>query len=306
VNPTLQGYAAAVLSAGEDLSALAADLASVDQAFRANRELRVALTDTSVPPRVRRAVLEDLLSGKVGERARRAAAFAAASASPPQIPAAMTWLAAQARRAAAGEVETEPPLGHSEARARVGGFAAALFEDLSTAQLEEMEDELFRFARTVDATPALRGALTDRDLPLAVRQGVVDQLLSAKVQPATLRLVNFVLAGGRPRDTVGTLDWLVEQTARARGWRVARVRSAQDLEAEQRDRLASSLTSMVGAPVELQVTIDGTLLGGAVVEVGDLQLDASARGRLNHLREHLLTQGWEDRGYGAAQREGVE
>jgi F-type H+-transporting ATPase subunit delta len=97
---------------------------------------------------------------------------------------------------------------------------------------------------------------------------------------------------------VGTLDWLVEQTAAARGWRVARVRSAAEVEAGQQTRLAESLAQVAGAPVELQITVDPQLLGGVVVQIGDLLVDATARGRLNRLREHLLPGGWENRGFG--------
>jgi len=133
--------------------------------------------------------------------------------------------------------------------------------------------------------------LTDRDLPVEARHGIVDQLLSDRADPATVRLARFVVAGGRPRDFVGALDWLVEQTANARGWRVARVRSAEPIEDEQRHQLAESLSHFTGSSVELQVTLDPTLLGGAVIQIGDLQIDASARGRLDHLREELLPAG---------------
>jgi F-type H+-transporting ATPase subunit delta len=196
----------------------------------------------------------------------------------------------------------EPALGHAAARARVGSYATALFEDLPTDRLEEIEDELFRFARTVEATPALRSALIDANLPVEVRQAVVDQLLDGKVQPATLRLVRFVLDAGRTRDFVGSLDWLVQRTAEARGWRVARVRAALELESTQRERLEATLGRMTGSPVELQITLDPHLLGGAVIEIGDLLVDATARGRLDSLREHLLPEGWDDTGFGRRAR----
>ena len=88
---------------------------------------------------------------------------------------------------------------------------------------------MFRFAQIVGSTPPLRSALVDRDLAIEARQGLVTQLLEGKVQPGTLALVRYAIAGGRARDIVGTLNWLVEQTAAARGWRIARVRAARRL-----------------------------------------------------------------------------
>ncbi len=306
MNPTLQGYSAAVIeSISGDQAALtqfATDTRAVETLLVSNVELQSALTDTTVPGPARRAVLLDLLDQKVTPATRRAAAFAASAVPAPEVPVAINWLALQAHHAAEGTSEDASPLSFLSSRERVGGYATAVFEDQSTDSLEEVEDELFRFARTVDATPALKAALTDRELPVSVRQGVADQLLAAKVQPATLALVRYTLAGGRPRDFVGTLDWLVVQTAKARGWRVARIRAASEVDEAQRTLLSNSLGTLTGSPVELQVTIDPDLLSGVIVEVGDLRVDASARGRLDNLREHLSATGWEDKGLGQATR----
>ena len=239
----------------------------------------------------------DLLDGKVSEPARRLAAFACAAVRAPEVPAALGWVATRARHAAEGQEFDEPSLSLMQSRQRVGGFATAVHEDLSTSELESLEDDLFRFARIVESTPALRAALVDRDLAVEARQGLVTQLLEGKVQPSTVSLVRYAVAGGRARDIVGTLDWLVEQTAKARGWRIARVRAAAPIEEAQRGELSESLTSLAGAPVELQVVIDEALLSGAVIQIGDLQVDASARGRIDALREHLMPGGWEDSGF---------
>jgi F-type H+-transporting ATPase subunit delta len=299
VNPTLQGYAAAVLDgAGSGaIGELASDLESVDHLVQTNATLLSALTDTTVRGPARRAVMLDLLNGKVSEPARRLASFACSAVRAPDVPAAVSWVATRARHQAEGQDYTEMPLSLTESRQRVGGFATEVQEDLSNSQLESLEDDLFRFARIVSSTPALRAALVNRDLDVAARQGLVSQLLDGKVQPTTVSLVRYVVAGGRSRDIVGTLDWLVDQTARARGWRIASVRAAAPIEDAQQIRLSDSLSSLAGAPVELQVVIDEALLSGAVIQIGDLQVDATARGRIDALREHLMPAGWDDSGF---------
>jgi ATP synthase F1 delta subunit len=244
----------------------------------------------------------DLLSKKVSEPARRLAAFACAAVRAPEVPAALGWVATRARHAAEGVEFNEETLSLLQSRRRVGGYATAIHEDLATAELEDLEDSLFRFARIVQSTPDLRAALVDRDLASSARQGLVTQLLEGKVHPSALLLIRYVVVGGRARDVVGTLDWLVEQTAKARGWRIARVRSAAPIDEAQRGELSDSLTGLAGAPVELQVVIDEALLSGAVIQIGDLQVDASARGRIDALREHLMPGGWEDSGFHASAR----
>ena len=301
--PSLEGYAAAVFEEAAEApgpARLAEELAAVDRLLSSNDQLRAALTDTAVPPPARRAVLGDLLEGRVSEPTRRLAAFAAGSVSAPELQSALGWLAHRARVAAEREVPLEAPSGHLEGRRRVGGFAQAVLEELDVAGLEEVEDELFRFARTVETAPALRTLLVDRDQPMEVRKGVVDDLLTGKVQPATLRLVDFVVTGGRARDVLGTLYWLVDETAAARGWRVASVRAAAPLDEVEQERLRESLRRLTGGPVELQVTLEPDLLAGAVVRIGDVQVDASARGRLDELAEHMSAGAWRERVPGRA------
>lgn len=301
MNPALQGYAVAVLEtvdAGQRAT-VASELNQIDQLVLSTPALRAALTDTAVTGPSRLAVMRDLLEGKVSEPARRLAAFATSAVSAPNVLPALSWVSHRAQRLVEGVDETEPPLGLGQARKRVGGFAQALYESMSREDLEEMEDSLFRFARIVESAPSLRSVLSDRDQAVESRQGLVAQLLSGKVSAPTEALVRYAVAGGRARDFVGTLDWLVEQTARARGWRIARVRSAAEIEDAQRSGLSETLSSMVGVPVELQVVLDPALLSGAVIEIGDVQVDATARGRIDALREHIVPGGWDDKGFGS-------
>ena len=62
--------------------------------------------------------------------------------------------------------------------------------------------------------------------------------------------------------------------AAERGWRVARVWTAQAIDDPSAARLTETLRTLVGRPVELQVDTQADLLGGVLVEVGDLRVDA--------------------------------
>jgi F-type H+-transporting ATPase subunit delta len=299
VNPALQGYSAAIAeAAGSDaLTGVASDLEAIEQLVLGNGQLRAALSDTAVPGTSRRAVMLELLEGKVSADARRVAAFACGVVAAQEVAPALGWLALRMRHLSEGQ-DDEPSLSLLAARQRVGGYATAVHEDMSMQELESLEDALFRFARIVAATPQLRGALTDRDIAVPARQGLVSQLLEEKVSAATLGLVLYVVAGGRARDFVGTIDHLVELTAQARGWRIAHVTAAAPIDDAQRGELSDSLGSLTGAPVELQVEVDESLLSGARIVIGDLQVDATARGRLDALREHLVPSGsWEPSGF---------
>jgi F-type H+-transporting ATPase subunit delta len=295
VNPALQGYLAAMeesLGAEGALGAAAAELQSVARLVDGNNQLTLAINDGAVPVASRRSVLDQLLDGKVRPEVKSLVHQAVTVVPAAELTTSFHWLAARLSIAADGGPAAAGPtdeevLGRMGSRNRVSGYAVAVFETVSVPQLEEIEDQLFRFARTVESNRRLRSALGDRDLPVSVRQGVIAQLLGTKVLAETARLAAYAVQGGRARDIVATLDALVEDAARARGWRVARVRAADEVGGTQRQELEEALARLAGNPVDLQVTLDPRLIGGVVVQVGDLMVDSSTRHRLDELRDHL-------------------
>ncbi len=285
--PKLEGYAAALLGSLDPtaLGAVAADLTALESTVLARADLRAVLSDTSISGIARGQVLRDLLAGKINEVTLRMAVYAATNVPAQEVDHSLAELAVVARVLHDTGTFDQSSLGLLAARRRVGGFADALLDDIDTSNFARIEEELFRWARTVEANQELRRLLLDRDAALESRLGTVRQLLSGKVDDITLRLACYVIEGGRPRDVVGTLDFLVDYVARARDWRVARVHTARALDASSQEQLVGSLSNLTGKNVELQIAEEPALLGGVLVEVGDLRLDATTRGRLGELHD---------------------
>jgi F-type H+-transporting ATPase subunit delta len=171
---------------------------------------------------------------------------------------------------------------------RIDGYARALFEVArAEGTLDEVEDELFRFARSYEASDELRQALTDSDIPVAKRQAIVEDLLGGRVTPTTTQLVSMVVGSGRSRDLPAIIDRLVQRAASAKDLEVADVRSAVPLTADQVDRLKAALANATGKNVEVKVTVDPTVLGGIVATVGDTVIDGSVRTALDQLKSRL-------------------
>ena len=172
------------------------------------------------------------------------------------------------------------------ADSRVTGYADALFAVAAAeGDLAAVEDELFRFAQALRSDDQLGSTLADQGVPVSRRQQVVEDLLGGKASATTTALVSMVVGAGRATDLPAIVDALVERSAASRNKSVATVRSAIDLTAEQRNRLASAINTRTGRDVEIRVVIDPTVLGGVVTEIGDDIIDGSVRRRLNQLRE---------------------
>lgn len=271
---------------------LADEVNAVAHLVSRTNDLAVTLTDFGVPVEARKAVLTDLLESRVHPMVLRVVLRAVQTERADALPTTLHELYELTRHLhelAPGELRAEEPIfGRTAWRQYASGFGAAVFEGVrGTEEIEEIEDELFRFTRIVESTPPLRSALADPTTPPAARRQLLEDLLAGKAHTATVQLVSL-LVEGHVRDVVRSLDWLVEQAAQARGWRVARVRAARPVEDDERRSLAGALARISGQPVELQVTEDPSLLGGAVVQIGDLLVDASVQHRLEELGEHLL------------------
>lgn len=151
----------------------------------------------------------------------------------------------------------------------------------------EVTDELFRLARVVEGNDELRTTLEDRSLPAARRQQVVEDLLAGKAHPVTSSLLSLVVANGRVRELGAIVDRVVALSASQTNRQIAEVRSAVELDDDQKRRLAEALKASTGLDVEVVVVVDPSVMGGIVTQIGDTVIDGSVRSRLTQLRENF-------------------
>jgi F-type H+-transporting ATPase subunit delta len=171
---------------------------------------------------------------------------------------------------------------------RVEAYAHALLEvSRAEGHLAEIEDELFRFARTFEGSDELRAALTDPALPSERRVALVEDLLGGKALRTSSALASFIVAAGRAGELPAIIDRFVELAAAEQRRAVAEVRTAIELTPEQTERLREALNRATGKDVEVKVVVDPSVLGGIVARVGDLVIDGSVRHRLEQLREQI-------------------
>jgi F-type H+-transporting ATPase subunit delta len=171
---------------------------------------------------------------------------------------------------------------------RVEAYSQALFE---VARAEKkagaIEDDLFRFARALDANDDLRMTLGDRTLPAERRIAVVEELMGGSALPVSVGLVSMVVGADRAGELPAVVERFLELSAAQRQHEVAEVRAAVPLDDRLRDRLAQALSDATGKEVEVKVVVDPNVLGGVVARIGDTVIDGSVRHRLDQLKERL-------------------
>jgi F-type H+-transporting ATPase subunit delta len=223
--------------------------------------LRRALADPSKPADEKGAIVAALLHGKVTSATEELVAATVRShwASSADMTDAMEQLATEAYAAAAQEA----------------------------GQLDDLEDELFRFGRVVASEPELRAALGEPVLPDDRKRALLGALLDGKVTPVALRLITEMSLHPRGRSLVLSLEMCTRIAAERRQRLIAVVRTPAALTPEQRRRLADALAGIYGHEVYVNIVIDPTVMGGMTIQVGDELIDASVASRLAAVRRKL-------------------
>ena len=160
------------------------------------------------------------------------------------------------------------------------GTEAALDAADARGEVEDVEDELFRFGRIVGGDRELSRLLSDRSSSAEGLGVLLDRLLSGKTTAVTEMLLRNVLTSRRAGSAEVAIERLSAAANRRRGRSVARVTTAVPLTPAQEQRLADTLGRIYGRTMGLHVTVDPDVLGGLVVRVGDEVIDGSIAHRL--------------------------
>lgn len=224
------------------------------------RSLRVAIADTSVEAGQRAGIVDRLFGGKVSE---------------PTL--------AVLREAVSARWSTPRDLRNGLVSL---GRRALLRGAENQNQLVQVEEELFEVSRILSEEGKLAQLLSDRGAVSSQRRGLLATVLYGKVTMFTEALA--LQAVGRPeKGPVDDIAAISSQAAALRGRSVARVVTADELNEDQQARLAEKLGKIYGREMTVHTEVDPSLLGGAVIRVGDEVIDGSTRNKLDRMRAAL-------------------
>jgi F-type H+-transporting ATPase subunit delta len=108
-----------------------------------------------------------------------------------------------------------------------------------------------------------------------------------ELRPASGNLLRLLLHRGRLNLLPEIALAYGELLNRSRGIATAHVTTAIPLDDASRAQLVARLTQYTGQRVQLEASVDPTVMGGVVARIGDLLIDGSVRGRLEALRRRL-------------------
>jgi F-type H+-transporting ATPase subunit delta len=249
------------LSAGADATRLGDDLFAMATTLDARHGMRRALTEPAVPAEAKSNLLRTLAHGKISD------------------PAFQVVDTAVRHRWSEGR-----DLADALEHASVSAFVAAAD---AQGHLDDLEDNLFRFSRVVEAHPELREVLSEQSASLEGKQKLVQALVDDKVSGPTERLLSQAVAGRR-RNLTTTLAMYQKVAAERRDRLVATVWVAAPLDEQRKERLAAALSAQYSHDVHLNVIVEPEVLGGVRVAIGDDVIDSTIENRLVQAHRRLV------------------
>ena len=162
---------------------------------------------------------------------------------------------------------------------------AALEIGRSDGTLDEWERDLERLNAALD-DEQLRALAEHPAVPYAEKERVIRRVVG-DVSPEALSLVLLMIRRGRPRAIPRMVEHFATLLRRERGVSLAEVRTALQLDDQQRSAVLDRLHELTGDEIEINEVVDESLIGGITVRIGDRLYDASVRSRLERLRARL-------------------
>ena len=167
-------------------------------------------------------------------------------------------------------------------------YARAAFETARAANALPAWSDKLAFAAMVIGDARVRSLIGDPRLSNADLIG----LLLPQGEPADSPFAAFLglLVDNRRVDLLTDIAALFDELKRE-SERVLQVtlRSASEIPADRIDAIKVALKKRFGRDIDMQQRIDPGVIGGAVIDAGDIVIDGSVRGRLARLESALAS-----------------
>jgi F-type H+-transporting ATPase subunit delta len=178
------------------------------------------------------------------------------------------------------------------AAAFAGRYARAFADVVSSANLDAtaLDGQFNDFLGTWDGSADLRELFINPAVPATQKVSILDKLNAKMGLQKELRNLLAVLINN---DRIGEVHevaaaWRAVMQERL-GIRQAEIVTARELGPLERAELVAGVGKLAGSRIEPTFKLDASIIGGTVVRIGSTVWDGSVRGRLERLKEALIS-----------------
>ncbi len=168
-------------------------------------------------------------------------------------------------------------------------YARSAFE-LAEAQdaTQSLYEELGELVKQLDQEPALESFLTSPLVETGERQQMLDRMFKGRMSEILLDTLQVMNRKGRSGLVRALADAYRQEFEDRTGRVTVSVRTAVALNDSLRQQLLEATAQFTGRQASLTETVDESLIGGIVLQVGDRKIDSSVAKDLRQLESQFL------------------
>jgi F-type H+-transporting ATPase subunit delta len=174
------------------------------------------------------------------------------------------------------------------ARAVASLYAQSYLTAAKQNNVSDAPDELASFVDDVlTESPEFHSLLVSDSLSRDEKLGLIDRVVAPKSSEYFANFLKVLIRHGRI-DLIAEIRQVVVQIQEElAGKKRVQIRSAKPLSDKSRSEITNQLKSKLGFDPILQESVDESLIGGLIIQVGDTVYDSSLRTRLKTLTGRL-------------------
>jgi F-type H+-transporting ATPase subunit delta len=153
--------------------------------------------------------------------------------------------------------------------------------------VETVYQDMLLFRDTAKASRGLMLALKSPVVRHEKKLGILNAIFKDRVDPVSYAIFEIITRKNRSSILDEVAEAFVVQYNAYKGIQKATITTTIPLNADLRDRFNKIVADATGKTVELEERVDEKLIGGYILRVGDRQIDASLKSRLNELKLEL-------------------
>jgi F-type H+-transporting ATPase subunit delta len=168
-------------------------------------------------------------------------------------------------------------------------YARSYLDAAKENDIDDAEEELTSFVDDVlDRFEDLDGVLSSESISRDNKLAMIDRSIAPHCSEFFCNFLKVLVRHGRA-DLIGAIRRVMAQIKEEQaGKHRVQIRSARPLSEDSRTQLYDHLKSALGFEPILQESVDTSLVGGLIIQVGDTVYDSSLRTRLKQLRGRLV------------------
>lgn len=129
----------------------------------------------------------------------------------------------------------------------------------------------------------------DRETRLKVLESILGSLAGEQVRGPLARFVELLVRKNRFQYITEISKAFAALVDESRGVITVPIYTAKELYQQAQDEVRRGIESLTGRKVQVRWSVDPSLIGGMVIQVGETVVDGSVRGRLEAIRKKLVS-----------------